>query len=288
MAKDLLRMVENQRPTEEELEELFIGLTSKVKPKARPKAQLKALVETVEDAKKLIHHGDELIGLSTGFNNVDKLTKGINASEIIVVFGDTGHGKSQLCQNIALNVARQGKPVLFVGLEMNNEENTARFLNMGGTEDLPILYPASNDIGYQDIDGLVKAASQEGVALVVIDHLHMFARNVDNLANELSLICHEFKRVARAYKVPVMVVSHINRSGDKGGPPHLKDLKGSSSIEQDADIALAVWNEDMVYDGGKNLLTIALRKNRKGRKQTIAQLNILDNAKLQEGLALKT
>lgn len=284
----LVRMLEGRKLTSEDVRAIVDwGLSREeiLLPVEQP-AQLITAGETLEQAQKLVIEGDRIVGLSTGYDALDKLTRGINQSEIVVVFGDTGHGKSQLCQNITLNVAKAGHPVLFVGLEMNNAENTARFLTMGAehVERLPILYPLSPDIGYRDIDGLVKAAKAEGCALVVIDHLHMFARDVANLANELSLICHEFKRVARAYEIPIMVVSHINRGKESNRPPELKDLKGSSSIEQDADICLAVYRKDISETevGEQLTMKIALRKNRKGRQAPSCELIIQPNARLTE------
>lgn len=246
-------------------------------------AQLVALGETVEQARKLVAQGDEVVGLSTGYKSIDAMTRGIGPSEIVVIFGDTSHGKSQLAQNMSVKLAQSGKPILFVGLEMSNAENTARFINIGGDAavNLPILYPASSDLGYRDIDNLVGTAKNEGIELVVIDHLHMFARDVNNLASEISLICHEFKRVARKYELPMIVISHINRQGT-GKVPELKDLKGSGSIEQDCDIALAVWR-DMNAEEHEQTLKVVLRKNRhRGRKHTKAELAILPNAGLAE------
>ena len=285
----IIRAIENSRATPQEKLEAWkrLGLDDDVLGAARTKpekAPLIPLVDTVKQAEKLIAHGDEIVGLSTGYKVLDQMTKGIGPSEIVVIFGDTSHGKSQLAQNISINVSKHSGPVLFVGLEMSNAENTARFLNMDdGNTNLPIFYPANMDLGYKDIDNLVGSAKQAGTVLVVIDHLHMFARDVTNLANELSLICHELKRVARKYELPMLVISHISRSGG-GKPPELKDLKGSSSIEQDADIALAVWRD---MDKDDNVLKVVLRKNRlRGRQHRTAELAILPNARLAEKLTI--
>jgi replicative DNA helicase len=250
--------------------------------KAGPEsAPLVTLSETVEQAQKITAREGEIVGLSTGFACIDRMTGGIGPSEIVVVFGDTSHGKSQLAQNIALNMAQREIPILFIGLEMSNAENTVRFLGMGGEADLPIIYPANMDLGYKEIDNLVGTAKQDGIQLVVLDHLHMLTRDVQNAANELSMISNELKRVARKYELPMMVISHISRQGT-GKVPELRDLKGSSSIEQDADIALAVWR-DMEKEEHLQTLKVVLRKNRlRGRKHTVAELAILANARLAE------
>jgi replicative DNA helicase len=291
----IIRAIENSRATvyeqiaaREYLDDLLpdniaaeLGQTSK--------PDLVAMGETVEEAKQNLVTGDKINGLSTGYESLDAMTRGMAKGELIVVFGDTSHGKSQLAQNISLNLALTEKPVLFVGLEMTNVENTVRFLQMLNdpqkAKDLPILYPKTSDVGYKDIASLVQAAVGEGAELIVIDHLHMFARNVDNMANEISLITHEFKRVARKHEIPIILISHINRAGTKGGVPQLADLKGSGSIEQDCDIALAVWR-DMNDENCKELV-VKLRKNRnRGRKIQKCTLEILESARLRETVTM--
>lgn len=296
MSNPILRAIKSSRATPEEKFEAYQYIRDEdpdvkewLGTEKSKKPELIALAETVEQAQQNLVEGDKLNGLSTGYQSLDQMTRGMAKGELIVIFGDTSHGKSQLSQNISLNLALTGKAVMFVGLEMTNVENTVRFLQMLSNQtsamSLPILYPKTSDVGYKDIDGLVVAAQKEGTELVVIDHLHMFARNVDNMANEISLITHEFKRVARKYEIPIILISHINRAGTKKGTPELADLKGSGSIEQDCDIALAVWRD--MNDETDTKLRVVLRKNRnRGRKVWKCELDIRENARLVETIIL--
>lgn len=274
--------IERFRWTEEEKHAVFDQLVDSLKPKEQQVVGLVPVSDTVEEAKTRLLTGDQINGLSTGYEDLDLMTRGMAPGEMIVLFGDTSHGKSQLSQNIALNVALEGHKVLFIGLEMTNSENTLRFLQMLEDGDklnkLPIIYPKSNAVTYQDVDGLVKKATEEGAELVVLDHLHMLTRNIDNMANELSLICHEIKRVARAYEVPIILISHINRTGADKGVPKLSHLKGSGSIEQDADMAIAVFRD---IKKGSQTLEVVLRKNRnRGMKHQSCELNIEPSQRL--------
>lgn len=270
------------RWTDEEKHEVFDQLAQSLKPKEQLIVGLVPVADTVEEAKTRLLEGDQINGLSTGYEDLDLMTRGMAPGEMIVLFGDTSHGKSQLSQNITLNVALEGHKVLFVGLEMTNTENTLRFLQMLGDANelmkLPIIYPKSSTVTYQDIDGLVKKGKEEGAELVVIDHLHMLTRNIENMANELSLICHEIKRVARSYEVPIILISHINRTGADKGVPKLSHLKGSGSIEQDADMAIAVFRD---IDKNSQTLSVVLRKNRnRGMKHKDCELNIEPSQRL--------
>ncbi len=271
----------------EEKEAMLSELLSEAVPRGDTTPKLVNLKDTIEEAKTLMATGDKLNGLSTGYKAIDRMTRGLAAGEVIVLFGGTSHGKSQLAQNITLNLAKADVPVLFISLEMTNAENTQRFMLMNNSDDpLPIIYPVSSDITYEQVDKIVKEALKQKIGLVVIDHLHMFARNIDNAANEISVICKEFKQVALRNGIPLILISHINRKADKNGPPSLQELKGSSSIEQDADIALAVWR-DMNNDD--QTLVVANRKNRnRGRKLLQADLAILDNLRLAESIDLSS
>lgn len=279
------RILKRYDPDEQEA--ILDYLLERAKPKEKPNPRLITLAETWEAAQKL--HGDEegIGGLSTGYHNVDDITGGLRPGQLIIIFGDTGHGKSMLAQNIAYNVGTKGIPVLFVGLEMTNAENTERLQGIGADPTLPVLYPEVIDLDVKHLEYDVQDAVELGVGLVVIDHLHMFeGEQGGNEAQFLTAICREAKMLAIKYNLPIILLSHIKEraEGSEKNIPMLRDLKGSSSIKQLADSALAVWNESMVFDEilGQPQLTIKQRKSRRGRQQTLAKLNILPNARLTE------
>lgn len=273
----------------EERDELLDRLLEEAAPQEVTPLELIHFAETVEEARKLQRTGDEIIGLSTGWKNVDALTGGLMGSQVTVVFGDTQHRKSIFCQNIAVNVASAGTPVLFIGLEMGNAENTERMLGILDDPTLPIVYPPSTDVNYKDIDKLMALAVESGVGLVIVDHLHMFETDGENEAAGISKICREMKRITRKHNVPMILVSHINEDKYRQGIPYLKDLKGSSSIKQIADKAIAVYSpgkDANAVEQPDTHVELALRKSRIFRKQEYATLDILANARLVEPHAI--
>jgi len=256
-----------------------------------PKQELAMLGEYLEAADKMIAQGDELIGLSTGYPSLDKMTGGIGPSELVVVFGETSHGKSQLVQNIAYNVAKAGHPVMFIGLEMTNVENTVRVKQLAGGEDLvslPIIFPKKMDLRIEDFPTLFKTAKDNRVEMIVIDHLHAIpvSNKSVSTADAISEMMYEIKRLAREYEMPVLLVSHVNRGQQRKGMPEASDLKSSSAIEQCADILIAVWR-DMTLDQADQILKVAMWKNRnRGRQQWRTEFMLGKNARLKESALL--
>lgn len=280
--KDPVKMLENGRFTEEELEQAFYWLAERMTPKKPVEPKLIHLAATVEEAQKLRAEAGELIGLSTGWASVDRMFGGIRGSQLITIFGETGHRKSMFVQNLALNVASAGHPVLFIGLEMSAPENTERFLDMGGDASLPIVYPEASQVDYKDVDGLVKAAVEDRVELVIVDHLHFFALDAENEQAGLTRVCMAMKAVAVKYQTAVILVSHISKRRDTAGPPSLGDLKGSSSIAQLSDKAISVYSQGMDEDMPDDELTLQLKKSRRRAQQTTVKLNILPTGRLTE------
>lgn len=271
---------------EEKLVILDQLLTDQLEQETPATPTLVKLPATLDQAEKQILQGDSIAGITTGYKSLDNMTRGLAEGEVSVVFGYTSHGKSQLTQNIAYNVAARGIPVLLLPLEMTAAQNTARFLSFADRDKLmalPIYYPASKQIRHKDLNALVGAAKDQGVKLVVIDQLQQLTRSVENQTNEISLITHTISEVAKVHDVHIMLISHVSRSGF-GKAPDLVDLKGSSSIEQDADICLSVWRNFKAEDEyERNALVVHLRKNRnRGMAATKATLEVKDGVRLVE------
>lgn len=190
-------------------------------------------------------------GLSTGYKKIDRLTMGLGEGELIMLAGKTSRGKTTLALNITNRVALAGKTVLFVTLEMTHAEITQRvmFINdcVGGDinddyRDVAarVVFQATDELKWDSIDKLMEKAKEEmGVDLVVIDHLHYFTRELQNVAEDLGRITKEFKKNAIRHKVPVILISHVRKVGDDKEAT-MEDLRGSSYMAQDADIVLMV------------------------------------------------
>ncbi len=229
------------------------------------KYQVTSMLDHVTEAEERYKNRDQLQGLSTGFPSIDKLTMGLMDGELIVVAGPTSKGKTLLAMHISNNVAKHGGRVLFITLEMTKAELTSRYMYVNGgssTNDFNTvaantIFQENDELDWKDIDGLIQNAKEQlDVDLVVIDHLHYFARDIKNAAEELGRITMTFKKNAIRYKLPIILISHIRKlqkdedlSGDS--------LRGSSLIAQDSDIVLLVNR-----DPETNQMGILIDKNR--------------------------
>lgn len=229
------------------------------------KYQVASMLDYVDDSKERYANWGKMQGLSTGFPSIDKQTLGLVGGELIIVAGPTSRGKTLLSMNIANNVAKTGGKILFVTLEMTHAELTSRYMYANGGWDNPdfklvaenTIFQVNDELDWTDIDGLMKNAKEQlDVDLVIIDHLHYFSRDLKNVSEDLGRITQEFKKNAKRYDIPVILISHIRKlakdedmSGDS--------LRGSSLIAQDADIVLLVNR-----DPETNAMGVLIDKNR--------------------------
>ena len=229
------------------------------------KYQVASMLDYIDEAQKRYDNWGKMQGLSTGFPSIDKQTLGLVGGELIIVAGQTSRGKTLLSMNIANNIARTGKTVLFITLEMTHAELTSRymFVNNGannsqfGEVAANTLFQANDELDWKDIDGLIQNAREElGVDLVVIDHLHYFTRETQNVAEDLGRITKEFKKNAIRYNIPIILISHV-RKMQKDEQLSGESLRGSSLIAQDADIVLLVDR-----DPETNAMGVMVDKNR--------------------------
>lgn len=211
--------------------------------------ELSMMGDFTAEAEERNKNFGQMQGISTGYEKLDKLTRGLVPGELIVLAGKTSHGKTTLAMNIANNVALTKKTVLFVTLEMTHAEITSRYMYINGgntdnyqTASALTVFQTGNELNWRSIDPLMaKARDEMGVDLVVIDHLHYFTRELENVAEDLGRITKEFKKNAIVHGIPVILISHVRktqRGGQSGAG--IEDLRGSSYIAQDADIVLMV------------------------------------------------
>jgi len=263
------------------------------------KYQVSSMMDYVDASKERYKNWGKLQGLSTGFPSIDEQTLGMVDGELIIVAGPTSKGKTLLAMSISNNVAKYGGRVLFVTLEMTKEELTSRYMFVNGgwdTEEFALvsantIFQDNDELDWKDIDGLIQNAKEQlDVDLVVIDHLHYFARDIKNASEELGKITMTFKKNAIRHKVPIILISHIRKLGkdeDLSG----ESLRGSSLIAQDSDIVLLVNR-----DPETNAMGVLIDKNRNRGKisdrtkdwhgRTERELNTIyldfNNTKLQD------
>lgn len=229
------------------------------------KYQVASMLDYIDEAKERFDRWGKMQGLSTGFPSIDDLTMGLVGGELIIIAGETSRGKTLLSMNIANNVAKTGKTILFVTLEMTHAELTSRYMFVNGGEKtkdfgevaINTLFQANDELDWKDIDGLIQNAKEElDVDLVVIDHLHYFTRELQNVSEDLGRITKEFKKNAIRYNLPILLISHVRKMNDNEKLT-ANSLRGSSLIGQDADIVLFVDR-----DPQSNAMGVMVDKNR--------------------------
>ncbi len=243
-----------------------------------------------------------ITGLRTGFSNLDQLTHGLQAEELIILAARPSMGKSAFAMNLALNVAKRnnegGAGVAVFSLEMSNEQLASRMLSSesniennkiktgnltarewqfleGGIQSLSrlnIVFDDSAAVTVADIRAKCRKLSQEGkLDFVVIDYLQLIKGDdrSGNRQEEVAKISRGLKQMARELKVPILALSQLSRDVEKREDkrPVLADLRESGSIEQDADIVMFLFRKDYYERKEENRtgeVELSVAKNRQG------------------------
>lgn len=224
--------------------------------------------------------GSNIVGLSSGFENIDRMTGGFRDADLIIVAARPSMGKSTFCLNIAENVAllsESPKPVLFISLEMPAEQLMQKTISRAGNlmlskvlngqaigndydlarvgNALEVVKRNSkflriDDKGGQHISQIQARAKRAamkmgGLSLIVVDYLQMINAEGESQTIRIGNVSKGLKELAKALKCPVIALSQLNRA--LNGKPELKNLRDSGSIEQDADVVMFLHDED--YEG---------------------------------------
>jgi len=244
-----------------------------------------SIKDIVKDAmgriEKLYDSKEAFTGLPTGFVDFDKMTSGLQPSDLIIVAARPSMGKSSLVLNIAQHVALKGhKSVAFFSLEMSKEQLAQRMLcsealidasrlRIGQLkeEEWPKLVDAADrlsnaDILLDDTPGITalemrakarRWQNEHGLDLIIVDYLQLMQgasqRSSDNRQQEMSDISRSLKALARELNVPVIALSQLSRGVEArtNKRPMLSDLRESGALEQDADIvALSIEKITMI------------------------------------------
>nr|YP_009686371.1 DNA replication helicase [Halamphora coffeaeformis]QDR25118.1 DNA replication helicase [Halamphora coffeaeformis] len=253
----------------------------------------------------------KLLGLPSGFYALDSLTQGFQKSDLIILAGRPAMGKTALSLNIILNSMKQSKlPILFFSLEMSKEQIIYRLLSMetyinqirlkNGTlsqsdwikvtqvmkilSKLPLFIDDNANLTIDEIRSKIKTIlfEQKQIGLVVIDYLQLMqiSRNSpENRAQELSQITRLLKTIAREFNIPIIALSQLSRNVENrvDKKPILSDLRESGSIEQDADLVLMLYRNQIINnrdtDSVKRIdsetLELILAKHRNGPTGTV-------------------
>lgn len=248
---------------------------NKIKPAFSP---IKEIVkDTFENIEKLYAKKTLITGISTGFQKVDEFTSGLQNSDLIIVAGRPSMGKTAFAINIAQHVAIEDKvPVAIFSLEMSKEQLALRMLSSDGKVDSQKI--RRGFVGEMDWPKLVAAAgrlseapifiddtpaisvleikakarrlkAESGLDLIILDYLQLM-RGRDPSApreQEISEISRSLKSLAKELDVPVLALSQLNRQVESRTDkrPQLADLRESGAIEQDADVIMFIYRDEV-------------------------------------------
>ena len=260
---------------------------------------LKEILPATVDRIDLLHQSDgDITGVSTGYHEFDKMTAGLQKGDLVIIAGRPSMGKTTLAINIAENAAIGSKvPTAIYSMEMPSEQLAFRMISSLGRVDqthlrtgrfpdedwsrintavqlmseAPIFIDDTAGLSPTEIRARARRLKREhGLGLIVIDYLQLMQvpGNKENRATEISEISRSLKALAKELEVPVIALSQLNRGVEQRTDkrPVMSDLRESGAIEQDADIIVFIYREE-VYNQDtprKGIADITIAKQRNG------------------------
>ncbi len=256
------------------------------------------ITDTLKTIDKLYQRKEMITGVSTGYEDLDKLTAGLQPSDLIIVAGRPGMGKTAFALNLATNAALAGTGAAIFSLEMAKEQLVLRMLCSEARVNSSKV--RSGYLGERDFPQLAKAAARlheapiyiddtpaisvlelrakarrlvrdrsKKVGLIVVDYLQLMRGmgTASNREQEISEISRSLKALAKELRIPVIALSQLNRRVEYRGDrrPQMSDLRESGAIEQDADVILFIYREEVYNknsdDKGKAEVIVAKQRN---------------------------
>ncbi|MDR3608047.1 MAG: replicative DNA helicase [Oligoflexia bacterium] len=267
------------------------------------------LLENMHSIEEMSQHKSEVVGLATGFSELDALTSGLRPGQLVILAARPAMGKTSLFISAANNIASTSSNVVAIfSLEMSKEEIGFRFLSMmsridskrlkigrlSGADDWARLARAadqlskskifiddSGDLTVMDIRARCRRllATEKRVDLIVVDYLQLMkgtknaSKGDGSREREISEISRNLKNLAKELRVPIIALSQLNR-GVESRPnkrPMLSDLRESGAIEQDADIVAFIYRDE-VYNKeteDRGIAELIVAKHRAGETATV-------------------
>ena len=245
-------------------------------------------------AEQIDQRGDQRIGIKSGLDSVDKRTGGLQPSDLILIAGRPGLGKTSFALNIVEHAAIvERKTCAFFSMEMSEMQVVQRLVSMlaeidgnrmrrgrlstqefvaisaasSQLQQAPIYVEESNRLTVTDILAKSRRLQDErGLDLVVIDYLQLIEGVEDDESRvlEVARISRALKAIARELEVPVVALSQLSRQIEqRGTEPMLSDLRESGALEADADLVMFLWQKDR-KDREEGVVRLKLAKHRNG------------------------
>ncbi|MBN1829733.1 MAG: replicative DNA helicase [Deltaproteobacteria bacterium] len=260
----------------DEAESIVFSISeNKIKPSFYPIKEI--IKESFKTIERLFEKKALITGVPTGFQRLDEFTSGFQKSDLIIVAGRPSMGKTAFALNIAQDAAiRNNIPVAIFSLEMSREQLAFRLLSSEarvdaqkirkgflGEVDWPKLTTAAGSLSEASIyiddtpaitslEMKAKARrlkAEKGLGLIILDYLQLMKGrgNVSSREQEISEISRSLKSMAKELEVPVMALSQLNRQVEArvDKRPQMADLRESGAIEQDADVILFIYRDEV-------------------------------------------
>ncbi len=260
------------------------------------------LTQVVERIETLYSrdNASDVTGVATGFTDLDSMTSGFQPGDLIIVAGRPSMGKTAFSVNIAENIALESnKPVAIFSMEMGGSQLAMRMIGsvgrlnqhtlrtgkledddwsrmthaLGRLNDAPIFIDETAALNSLELRSRARRLHRQtgGLGLIVIDYIQLMSsvssKGGENRATEISEISRSLKSLAKELQVPVVALSQLNRSLEQrpNKRPIMSDLRESGAIEQDADLILFIYRDEVYNpdsaDKGKAEVIIAKQRN---------------------------
>ena len=252
----------------------------------------------------LTRHQGEMIGIPTGFSDIDKLLGGLQRSDMVILAARPSVGKTSLALSFALNAAKKHKQrIAFFSLEMSDEQVVQRLISsetgidsqrlrrgeivegewgrfMKATSDLADTHFYIDDTpSISALELRTKARrlhAEVGLDLIIVDYLQLMRGDYrsENRVQEISTISRALKALARELNVPVLALSQLSRGVESrtDKKPILSDLRESGALEQDADVVIFIYRDELYNENTerKSIADIIVAKHRNGPTGSVA------------------
>jgi len=252
--------------------------------------------------ENLYAHRGEIMGVPSGFRDLDRVLGGFQNSDLLILAARPGVGKTSLMLTFALKAAEKGKVIAIFNLEMSAEQLVQRMVSqvsgidaqrlrlgqlqdeewpafaeaIGHLSELPIYIDDTPSITVLQVRTKARRlASERGLDMLLIDYLQLMDSDLrsDNRVQEVSYISRSLKGLAREIDVPLIAASQLSRAVEQRQDrrPVLSDLRESGSLEQDADIVMFIYREELYKENTENpnVADIMIAKHRSGPTGTV-------------------
>lgn len=259
------------------------------------------LDEGIDRYEALSKRGEDVTGINSGYSDLDRLTCGFQPSDLIIIAGRPGMGKSALMINMARSIALSGRKVGVFSLEMSKSQitdrlnaiesgvNSLKFRSGRFTKDDWIaivdgidklydldIYINDDSLTHMELRRGARLMKKAGIEIIFVDYLGlMVGEKGYGRVEEVSSITRSLKACAKELDIPVVALSQLNRSvenrDNNNKRPRLSDLRDSGAIEQDADLVIFIYRDEVYneFSPDRGIAELNIAKQRNGPTGTV-------------------